>query len=243
MAAPKPRCLVVASGHTAGVSAISFVPAFTLASSAFQVQLATPNGLRIEFTNMDDSSAKWLADFQGKPQSQPMSLESLAASWTDSPTSTSGGVQPHKGSSPYAAILVVGGMGAVFDLSTNVPLAALFTVHVAEKKPICAIGMGVAALCGKASKASSWLFREYALTGPSIAEVCRLSVFPELPFVFEDFVRDNDAVYSASKPDAVHVVVDRTLITGQNDMSTLLSVQNLILMVTAKGAAKRTGPT
>lgn len=40
--------------------------------------------------------------------------------------------------------------------------------------------------------------------------------------------------FLASQEDAVHVVVDRHLITGQNMQSTSLAVNNLILLCNAK---------
>ena len=40
--------------------------------------------------------------------------------------------------------------------------------------------------------------------------------------------------FTASKSDSVHVVIDRNIITGQNDASTVLAVQNLILLCNAR---------
>jgi len=37
-------------------------------------------------------------------------------------------------------------------------------------------------------------------------------------------------LYLASNPDAVHVVLDRHLVTGQNENSTLPAVQNLLML-------------
>ena len=37
-----------------------------------------------------------------------------------------------------------------------------------------------------------------------------------------------------SEPDAVHVVIDRHIVTGQNEQSTLTAVQNLILLYNQK---------
>lgn len=36
---------------------------------------------------------------------------------------------------------------------------------------------------------------------------------------------------AGSEPDSMYVVIDRHLVTAQNDMSTLTAVQNLILLV------------
>ena len=40
--------------------------------------------------------------------------------------------------------------------------------------------------------------------------------------------------HAASATDSVHVVIDRNLITGQNSISTLTAVQNLILATNAR---------
>ena len=40
--------------------------------------------------------------------------------------------------------------------------------------------------------------------------------------------------FSATEPDGMHVIIDRHLITGQNDTSTLSAVQNLILLCNAR---------
>jgi hypothetical protein len=106
---------------------------------------------------------------------------------------------------------------------------------------ICAVGSGVAGLCSSLSKGesgNSWCFKNICLTGPSINEVVRQPDFAELPIVIEDFLKDHEAVYSASQPDCVHVVIDRNVITGQNDQSTLSAVQNLILLSNSSRQSK-----
>lgn len=93
-------------------------------------------------------------------------------------------------------------------------------------------------------------------------ELVRMPDFANLPLVVEDFVKDSGGSYTgkmtrqhtcssslkphtktlsclsvcfpASQEDAVHVVIDRHLITGQNMQSTSLAVNNLILLCSAK---------
>ncbi|OXB57456.1 hypothetical protein ASZ78_010171 [Callipepla squamata] len=142
----KPTCLLIASSAAAGVSAQSFLQCFTLSSSAFNLQVATPG---------------------------------------------------------------------CFHFSPE---------------PICAVGHGVAALCCATSEDKSWVFQGYSLTGPSVYELIRQPNFASLSIIVEDFVRDSGATFSASKPDAVHVVLDRHLVTGQNENSTLPAVQNLLIL-------------
>uniref|UniRef100_A0A8P4FWX2 Glutamine amidotransferase-like class 1 domain-containing protein 1 n=1 Tax=Dicentrarchus labrax TaxID=13489 RepID=A0A8P4FWX2_DICLA len=132
-------------------------------------------GKPIDFTGVDESTARWVQDFNVKPYATPAKLESI-------------------------------------------------------DEPVCAVGQGVSALCC-ATEGQSWIFSGYSLTGPSVFELVRRPDFANLPLVVEDFVKDSGGSYTE---DAVHVVIDRHLITGQNMQSTSLAVNNLILLCGAK---------
>ncbi|XP_057286602.1 glutamine amidotransferase-like class 1 domain-containing protein 1 isoform X4 [Pezoporus wallicus] len=171
----KPSCLIVASAAAAGVSAQSFLHCFTLTSSAFNLQVATPGGKPIDFVDVNESNMRWVQDFRMKSYASPAKLESI-------------------------------------------------------DEPICAVGHGVAALCCATNEDKSWVFQGYSLTGPSVYELVRQPNFASLSIIVEDFVKDSGATFSASSPDAVHVVLDRHLVTGQNENSTLPAVQNLLIL-------------
>ncbi|XP_062512582.1 glutamine amidotransferase-like class 1 domain-containing protein 1 [Corticium candelabrum] len=210
----RPNCLIVCSASLEGVSAQSFIHSHTLTSSAFNVQIATPEGQPIRYVRQDDGSRRWLNDFKGKPSSQPTRLESIDAS-------------------VYSALLIPSAPGALRDLAKSQHLGWIINSFMTEEKCICAVGGGVAGLCSSLSKGNGshvWCFKNVCLTGPSVNEVVSQPDFTELPIIIEDFLKDHEAVYSASQPDCVHVVIDRNVITGQNDQSTLSAVQNLILL-------------
>jgi hypothetical protein len=69
-----------------------------------------------------------------------------------------------------------------------------------------------------------------SLSQSSVFELARLPDFADLAVIPEDAVRDHGASFADSQPDSVHVVVDRHLVTGQNEASTLTAVQNLVLL-------------
>ncbi|XP_077994626.1 glutamine amidotransferase-like class 1 domain-containing protein 1 [Glandiceps talaboti] len=216
MSAPKASCLIVASSAQEGVSAQSFIHAFTLTHSAFSVQITTPNGKPIEYVSQDDNSRRWLNDFRTKPFSNPVSLSAIDAS-------------------RYSALLIPSCPGALYDLAHSPVLKQILEHFISEKKPICAVGFGVGALCCvKRDNGQPWGFASYCMTAPSVYELARGPELSSVPIVLEDYVKDSGATYSASEADAVHVVVDRHLITGQNDQSTLTAVQNLILLSNAR---------
>ncbi|XP_064634647.1 glutamine amidotransferase-like class 1 domain-containing protein 1 [Lineus longissimus] len=211
MTQPKSNCLIVLSAAIEGVDCQSFIQAFTLTHSTFSVQLASPNGRLSEFINQDDSSRRWLNDFRAKSFSTPINLEMVDAN-------------------RYSALLLPSMPGSVFDLAHNLELSQIIRHFVKEKKPICAVGMGVAALCCAQHDDSTWAFSSYSLTSTSVFELARQHDFSTIPIIPEDFIKDSGGKYSCSEPDAVHVVIDRHLITGQNEQSTLTAVQNLILL-------------
>ncbi|XP_058013145.1 glutamine amidotransferase-like class 1 domain-containing protein 1 isoform X2 [Ahaetulla prasina] len=207
----KPTCLIVASAAAAGVLADSFLHSFTLASSAFNLQVATPGGKPIDFVGVNEANMRWIQDFRMKSYANPAKLES-----TDG--------------ARYHAVLIPDCPGALTDLANSGYLARILQHFSSENKPICAIGNGVAALCCATNEDKSWVFQEYSLTGPSVYELVRLPSFASLPIIVEDFSKDSGATFSASKVDAVHVVLDRHLVTGQNENSTVAAVQNLIFL-------------
>ncbi|NWU88797.1 GALD1 protein, partial [Upupa epops] len=112
----------------------------------------------------------------------------------------------------YHALLIPDCPGAVTDLANSGYLAKILQHFSAESKPVCAVGHGVAALCCATREDKSWVFQGYSLTGPSVFELVREPGFASLPVVVEDFVKDSGAVFSASSPGAVHVVLDRHLV-------------------------------
>ncbi|KAK7098540.1 glutamine amidotransferase-like class 1 domain-containing protein 1 [Littorina saxatilis] len=216
MAAPRGSCLFVVSSAVEGVSAQSFLQSYSLISQSFAIQLASPNGRQVEYVHQDDSNRRWFNEFRSKSTSTPIGLETVDVN-------------------RYSAMLIPACPGAVHDLANNTDLGQLIAHFVAEKKPICAIGMGVAALCcARKDDGKSWHLGEYCMTAPSVFELAHLPEFSSLPVIPEDFIKDHGGKYASSENNAVHIVVDRHLITGQNEASTLTAVQNLILMCTQK---------
>ncbi|KAH9498931.1 Glutamine amidotransferase-like class 1 domain-containing protein 1 [Bulinus truncatus] len=216
MAASRGGCLVVISSAAEGVSAPSFMQACTLINQTFAIQLASPGGRQAEYINQDDSNRRWFNEFRSKSSSTPIGLETVDVN-------------------RYTALLIPACPGAVHDLSSNNDLAQIITHFIKGKKPICAIGHGVAGLfSARKEDGKSWWLEDYCLTAPSLFEIGHLPEFSTIPVIPEDFIKDHGGKYTASEPDGIHVVIDRCLITGQNAQSTLTAVQNLILMCSQK---------
>jgi hypothetical protein len=139
----KPACLLVCSSHPKGVSAQSFIHAFTLTSSTFNIYLATPDGKTIDFVDVNEGNRQWLAEFKSKPISKPHLLENMD------------GTQ-------FLALVIPSCPGALYDLASSPFMAAILKTFKAEKKLICAVGYGVAALFASTDK--TWGLANYSLT-------------------------------------------------------------------------------
>ncbi|KAH6937383.1 hypothetical protein HPB50_027527 [Hyalomma asiaticum] len=131
-----------------GNSAPSFIQTFTLLHSTFTVQIATPGGRPLEFVNQDDQSRRWLNDFRMKVFAIPIGLHT---------------VDPNR----YSCLILPHSPGAVHDLCENKDLGQILRHFIQEKKPICAIGMGVAGLFSAMEDSDVWSFRRCTLTAVS----------------------------------------------------------------------------
>ncbi|XP_063589931.1 glutamine amidotransferase-like class 1 domain-containing protein 1 [Penaeus indicus] len=206
------ECLIVLSGSKLGVSAPSFLQCYKLTQSAFSIQIATPDAATPVFVDKDDQSNRWLNDITAKNLLVPKSLADVE-----------GG--------QYSCIVVPHSPGATEDLAVSEVLGRILIHCLSERKPVCAVGLGVCALLS-AVKADSqhWVFRDIALTGSSLAEVTAASYFSSLPMIPGDAILDRAGIFSTGAPSSVHIVVNAGVVTGQNPQSTLSAVQNMILL-------------
>ncbi|XP_032735728.1 glutamine amidotransferase-like class 1 domain-containing protein 1 isoform X3 [Lontra canadensis] len=102
----RPACLLVASGAAEGVSAQSFLHCFTLASAAFNLQVATPGGKTMDFVDVNEGNARWVQDFRLKAYASPAKLESIDGA-------------------RYHALLIPSCPGALADLASSGSLARI----------------------------------------------------------------------------------------------------------------------
>lgn len=215
MSSGRQNCLIILSGRKDANSSLSFIQSFTLLHTAFTIQIATPGGKSLEFINQDEQRRRWLNDFRMKPFSVPISLQTI---------------DPNR----YSCLVIPHIPGAALDLADDNDLGQILKHFVKEKKPICAVGMGVVGLFSAIDDDQSWCFRRYVLTSTSVFEMAKSPDFESSPIIPEDIIKDRGGHYSCSEPDEVHIIVDRHLITGQNEQSTLIAMQNLVLLCNQK---------
>lgn len=197
----------------AGTSANGFIQIYTTLTAAnFHVVLVTPNGAPPEFYCEDDKGEAWMREHK-QLYSRPQRIEDV--------TETN-----------FDAIFLPSALGAIQDLADHEILGALVQAFLTRKKPIGAVGYGVAGLCTAMAAESEWCFSEFNLTSVSVYECSNTPYFDKLPFIIEDFIKDNGGKYNCNESEnSIHVIVDRNLVTGQNTQSTGLVVQNVVWLM------------
>jgi putative intracellular protease/amidase len=117
---------------------------------------------------------------------------------------------------------------------TNETTLSFFKEIINTGKPIGCIGYGIVSLFqALESKEGIWLFKKFNVTGIPILAECRESHFPHLPFIVEETVRFLKGTFIVSQ-DVVNdfMIVDRNLITAQNDSSLINVLKNMAHLIT-----------
>lgn len=121
--------------------------------------------------------------------------------------------------SEYDLAFLTGGHGPMWDLAYNNILKQLLETFNRENKPIGSVCHGVAGLLSLQNDKGGFLLNGKNLTGFSNSEEQLTGLASAVPFLLESALRSLGANYSKGADYVSHVVVDGTIITGQNSAS------------------------
>ncbi|TQM06626.1 putative intracellular protease/amidase [Pseudoxanthomonas sp. 3HH-4] len=143
--------------------------------------------------------------------------------------------------SDYAAIYVVGGKGAMFDLPRDAALASLLADAYEHGAVIGAVCHGPAALVDVRLRNGASLVDGKTLTGFTNEEEALFGKrwAKEFPWLLEDRLRERGARWEEAPLMMPKVVVDGRLVTGQNPYSTP-GVAEAIVRATGRTPVART---
>ncbi|HEX4847613.1 MAG TPA: type 1 glutamine amidotransferase domain-containing protein [Novosphingobium sp.] len=209
-----PRVLLVVSSHGRGEGKIQ--PGFemdeltqawlVLRANGFAVDIASPEGGRVQADEFDPAkpyNAAFLADPEAKAR--------LDATQRLDPAMAG----------RYAAIMVIGGKGAMFDLPFSQILQDLLLEADRRGAVIAAVCHGPAVLARlRQPDGSNWVSGRL-LTGFSDEEEAMFGKrwVPHFPFLLETELRRLDARFDEAPIMLPRVAVDGRLVTGQNPYS------------------------
>ncbi|MBK8229468.1 MAG: type 1 glutamine amidotransferase domain-containing protein [Candidatus Eisenbacteria bacterium] len=120
----------------------------------------------------------------------------------------------------YDAIIVLGGHGALWDLSENTTLHERIVRTQDGGGAIAAIAQGVAGLLDVRQTDGAWLLQGRTVTGATDAEEAKLGFFGRLPIALRARVEAREGIWNGAPAFSPNVIVSRGVVTGQNTIST-----------------------
>ncbi len=195
-------------------------PYYTLLDAGMTITLASPKGGQppidpksAEPTNATDSTKRYDAD---------KALQALLAK-----TKPLADIA----AADFDAVFYPGGHGPLWDLTNDTHSIKLIESFLKNKKPVAAVCHAPAVLIHVHNEDESLFVTGKKLTGFSNTEEDAAQLTRIVPFLLEDVLKINGAIYTKTTDWACHVVVDGLLVTGQNPASSKeVAVQLLKLL-------------
>lgn len=128
----------------------------------------------------------------------------------------------------YDLVFIADGYGAMFDFADNKKLNQILEDFYRQNKPIGLVGHGVVALLSLKAVNGAPLVKGKRLTGFSNNEEELNRLDGKLPFLLESRLISLGALYSKVSAFKGYVVVDGTIITGQNSASSIETAKQLL---------------
>ena len=119
----------------------------------------------------------------------------------------------------YDLVFVVGGYGAMWDFDNNPVLNALLKDFYLQNKPIGLVGHAVVALATLTINSEELLIKNMKLTAFSNSEEASIGLNEKPPFLLETKLIVCGALYEKVADFKSHVVIDGSIVTGQNPAS------------------------
>jgi len=191
----------------------------TLVQAGATVDIATPRGVAPTVDPLSLSEAGGVTAEDAKRFEAY--LDSIASSLTHPLDLAT--VEP----ADYDAIYLPGGHAPLADLASDADLARLLNAFDGAGRPVAVLCHGVAGLLPATSN-GRWLFAGRRVTGFTDEEEQQGGYGDAIPFSVEEKLRAAGGVVAVGAPWSDTVVVDGTLITGQNPQSSVSTARALL---------------
>ncbi|GAA2310151.1 type 1 glutamine amidotransferase domain-containing protein [Glycomyces scopariae] len=131
----------------------------------------------------------------------------------------------------YDAVYVPGGHGPMEDLAVDDRTGVLLADALASGKPVGLVCHGLAALLPATEPDGGNAFAAYRITGFTDREERLGALADKAPWLLQTRLEQAGLHFEAGEPFAPHVVVDRTVVTGQNPQSSHTAAAELLKLI------------
>ena len=123
-----------------------------------------------------------------------------------------------------------GGHGPMWDLGDNTEVAQLINDFNENDKPIGLVCHGVVALKGVKNSLGTSFAKGKRMTSFSNSEEEAVGLTEVVPFLLEDSLKEEGAIYTKGEDWSDFVIEDGNLVTGQNPQSSVTAAQKTIAL-------------
>ncbi len=217
------RVLLVISGH--GQEEGKVRPGFEMDELTQAYAVFVDNGLQVDIASPAGGTVVADKFNRDKPYNRRFLADPLAAAKLTATRSIA-----NTGDQDYAAIFIIGGKGAMFDLPVDVQLKALLARTYQAGGVVGAVCHGPAVLMNVSLQGGTSLLEGRSVTGFSNEEEALFGKgwAPAFPVLLENGLRGSGAKFSDAPMMLSHVVTDGRLVTGQNPYSTAAAAEAVI---------------
>ncbi|MDO6596659.1 type 1 glutamine amidotransferase domain-containing protein [Oceanihabitans sp. 2_MG-2023] len=128
----------------------------------------------------------------------------------------------------FDAVFYPGGHGPLWDLAIDKTSIAIIEKFNEQEKPIAFVCHAPAALKNVKNIDGTPLVKGKKVTGFTNSEEAAVGLTDVVPFLVEDMLNQNGAIYSKKEDWAAYAIQDGNLITGQNPASSELVAEKLL---------------
>ncbi len=131
----------------------------------------------------------------------------------------------------FDAVFYPGGHGPLWDLANDRHSISLIEETIAAGKPLALVCHAPGVLRNAKAPEGTPLVRGLKVTGFSNCEEMAVGLSDVVPFLLQDVLSEEGAIYSAGPDWGVHVVADGLLVTGQNPASSEAAARKVLEML------------
>jgi putative intracellular protease/amidase len=128
----------------------------------------------------------------------------------------------------FDGVFYPGGHGPLWDLAENQASISLIEKSIQAQKPVALVCHAPGVLRHVKNTQGEALVKGKQVTGFANTEEEAVELTKVVPFLVEDMLKEQGAIYTKSEDWNVHVVSDDLLITGQNPGSSTATAQALL---------------
>jgi putative intracellular protease/amidase len=130
----------------------------------------------------------------------------------------------------FDLVFFSGGYGAMYDFNNNVILQSILSDFFYQSKPIGLVGHAIVALLTFFINSEESFVKNRKLTAFSNSEESSIGLVEKSPFLLETKLRSSGALYSSGPDFKSYVVIDGSIITGQNPASSAETAKQTLML-------------